>query len=173
MSLCVGIDPQPTCLGLALSRIEDREPVWAGTLPLRGPGRTLGQHVRASIRKVDEEAARVGLDVTRVAIERPVVHGPRSSLDVLFDSGGIYHLALDACLRKWGHLLLLVFRPKEWVVEARGQGHGNDRKDVTAAWVRMECVEAGWADWQMLGLKESHATDAMAISWAGVKRGGS
>lgn len=172
MSLAIGIDPQPTALGLALARIEDGHPVWANTLPLRGPGRTLGQHVRAAIRKVDEEAERVGLDVTRFAIERPVVHGPHSSLDVLFDTGGCYHLALDACLRKWGHRLLLPFRPKEWLVEARGKGHGNDKKDVTASWVRGLCVEAGWADYQLLGLKESHATDAMGIALAGVSRGG-
>lgn len=173
--LCLGIDSQPTRIGLALVTLEDEpRPVWADTFPLRRPTLTIGQAVRGAIRKASAEAERAGADVVRVGIERAIIIGPHSSAETCWDSGGVYALARDGCQRVWkGRKLLIVpVRVAEWKMLALGKGHGNDSKDLVAVWARRRALEAGWDEVRMNGLAKMDATDALGIAVGAARKGG-
>lgn len=166
--VALGLDTQPTRIGVALVTLDDQRPLWADTFPLVRPTMTRAAAVRHAIRRASMESERRGGEVVRVGIERAVVHGPHSSLDVLWDSGGTYALAIDACERVWKgtRLRIVALRPRQWLVVARGQGHGNDSKDQTATWVRGLARAAGWDEVAMNGLAMKDATDAVGIAIA-------
>ncbi len=173
--LCLGVDSQPTRLGLALVTLDAAaDPLWADTFPLRRPGATLGRAVRDAVRRASAEADRLDGAVVRVGIERAIVGGPHASLDVCWDSGGTYWLTRDACERIWKgtRLRFVPLRPGQWKVRALGPGHGNDAKDKVAVWARGRAREVGWDEVRMNGLREHDATDAVGIAVGGVREGG-
>lgn len=171
--LCLGADPQPRRLGLALVTFEG-VPLWAHTYNLRGPGMDEDQAVRDAVKHAATRFEREGWQVERLGIERGVVKGPRVSQDVIYSCGGAYALAKAAIRRRFRDTLRQVvpLRPREWNVRAFGQGHGNDRKDATAVIVRGLALAAGWDEVQMNGLAEHDACDAVGIALAAVKKGG-
>ncbi len=174
-ALTLGLDTQPTRIGVALVTLEEEPaPVWANTFPLVRPGRTLGHAVRDAVRRANHEAERAGGEVVRVGIERAIVGGRNTSLDTCWDSGGVYHLALDGCLRVWKgtRLLIVPLRPGQWKMAALGVGHGNATKDQVAVWARRLAAEAGWDEIRMNGLAERDATDAVGIGVGAAKKGG-
>jgi len=170
--LALGLDTQPTRIGVALVTLDGLDPVWANTFPLVRPGRTLGHAVRDAVRRAGHEAELAGGAVVRVGIERGIVGGRKTSLDTCWDSGGVYHLALDGCLRVWKgtRLLLVPLRPGQWKVAALGKGHGNATKDQVAVWARRRALEAGWDEIRMNGLREEDATDALGVATAAARK---
>jgi hypothetical protein len=165
--VCLGIDPQTTRLGLAACLLDD-EPtaVWAETFPLRGPGATLGGHVRAAVRLAERRLD--GLEVGRVAIERGTVF--KATHDYLWDAGGVYHLALDACLRRFGRIALVPLRVTQWKAAALGNGRAG--KGAIAIWARERATEAGWPDYRLAALADQDSCDALGIAVAGISEGG-
>lgn len=161
----LGVDPQTTRLGLAAVTLEDARPLWAVTLPLRGPGATLGGHIRAAIAHADRQND--GLEVARVAIERGVVF--KATRDYLWDAGGVYWLTLDACARKFGHPHVVELRVKQWKKAALG--NGNAAKGAIAIWAREQARLADWPDFRVLALKDQDSADAMGIAVAGAMGG--
>lgn len=173
--LCLGIDSQPTRIGLALVTLhDDPEPVWADAFPLVRPGMTTGAAVAAAIRRADAEADRAGADVVRVGIERGIIYGPNTSLETVWDSGGTYALSIYQCQRVWRgtRLLLIPLRVSQWKARALGQGHGNDSKDQVAVWARRWAKTAGWDEVRMNGLATKDATDALGIARGAAIEGG-
>lgn len=162
----LGLDPQTTRLGLAAVELDTGVPLWAVTLPLRGPGFTTGGHVRAAIRYA--EGQNDGRGVARVAIERGVVF--KATRDYLWDAGGIYWLALDACARRFGRPHVVELRVKQWKKAAIGDG--NASKDKVAIWAREQAKAASWPDYRMAALADQDSADALGIAVAGIAEGG-
>ena len=173
-ALCLGIDSQPTRLGLAITRIEDRRPLWADTFKLAYPGRTKGQATRAAVRRASLEADRLEGDVVLIGMElalRPP--GPTTKLLTIWQMGESYGLAKDAVERifKGRHLdWQRKMAPATWRAAGLGPGHGHDSKDAVAVWVRRLCLELGWDEVQMNGLAEKDATDAVGVTLGAIAR---
>lgn len=174
VALCLGLDCQPTRLGAALTRIDDRVPLWADTFHLTGGGRTKGHATRDAIRRASTEADRLDGDVVLIGMElalRPP--GPTTKLMTIWQMGESYGLARDAVERIFkGHRLTwqAQMAPSTWRAAGLGPGHGHDSKDAVAVWVRRLCLSLGWSEVQMNGLAEKDATDAVAISLAAINR---
>ncbi len=157
----LGLDTQTTRIGIAAVHLDPPHPgvaAWTYSLREHGP---LGEQVRQSLASFEDHLG-AGCEVSRVGIERGVVH--RASRDYLWDAGGVYHLAAYLCTRRWPHAPILPRRVNEWKQEAVGDGHAT--KDAVLAWATRRCRADGWDARALEGLTVRMADGADALGIA-------
>lgn len=153
----LGVDPQPTRLGLALVALEPpHRPLWAATVRIDRPdGGWQHEQVTEAIR--DVPIGRWGgidppHEVVRVGIEQPALIGSRVGT---FRAGGAFALACAAAHRRWPWAPQVVRHPAEWKHDAIGRG--NASKEDVMAWARGRGALEVW-------LERQDAADAMGIA---------
>jgi len=160
----LGIDPSTTRIGLALVEFEPpHRALWAETVSINEPdGGWLDQQIRRAL-GCAEVAGGFGDDVTRwafdrdltrIGIERAINHRNAGNS---YDAGGVYHLVLAECHRRWPWAVQVPRLPAQWKKDTAGRGNAS-KAEV------MEWAMSYDAPGQVLHLLPQDSADALAIA---------
>lgn len=155
----LGIDPSTSRLGLALVEFEQpHRALWAQTVPINEPdGGWIPDQIARALRDVDDvllqDTGRPVEEITRIGIERAINHRNAGNS---YDAGGVYHLVLAECRRRWPWADQVPRLPSVWKKDVLGSG--NASKAEVMAWA---CRDGQGA---RLGIETYDESDAIGIA---------